>query len=98
MDRELICKFAVLFPLVVRSAIVATIGVGAVLCLTQCAAEQGDGENIASVSQALEQCGGVACEGNSDCLSVSVMPLCASSGGATCLQTSPRECAWKLNI
>lgn len=43
-----------------------------------------------------EPCGGVGCTSNSDC--TVNMPVCAQASSATCLNTSPRECAWKLNI
>ncbi len=86
------------FVRVVKSAFAGAVGIGAMLCLTQCVAEQGDAENIGTVSQPLEQCGGVACAANVDCVSSTVMPLCASSAGATCLATTPRECSWRLSI
>lgn len=43
-----------------------------------------------------EHCGGVVCASTNDC-TVNI-PVCAQSSSATCLNTSPRECAWKLNI
>lgn len=66
--------------------------------LSQCGAERSDvgTENIGSVSAALEHCGGVTCSGGADCQAN--LPLCAQLSSATCLNTSPRECAWKLAI
>lgn len=78
-----------------RVAIIATMAA----CLVQCAGEppEGAGEGpISSVASALEHCGGVVCTGNSNC-QVNV-PVCALSTSGTCLTTTPRECAWKLNI
>lgn len=75
------------FVRVVKNVFVATLGVGAVLCLTQCVAEQGDREDLASVSQAL-QCGSRSCSGTADC-QVNV-PVCAQGTSATCLPNAPR--------
>src|SRR5262245_815741 len=59
------------------------------LLLTQCSAGS-------TPAVSAEHCGGVTCSGNADCL-VNV-PVCADSTTATCLMTSPRECAWSLSI
>jgi hypothetical protein len=80
----------------VRAALCAMVMTGTTLCLVQCSSEQGEGENVGSVSAALEHCGGISCSGNADC-QVNV-PLCAQSISATCLPNPPRECAWKLAI
>jgi hypothetical protein len=58
------------------------------LSLTQC--------HAAAPPVGVEHCGGVVCTSNYEC--GANPPVCASTTGATCLLTSPRECAWKLNI
>jgi hypothetical protein len=68
------------------------------LCLLQCGAEQapGDGhEEVASVQQALANCGSVACTGINDCTSVANWPLCAKPLSAVCHSVS-HECTWQL--
>lgn len=79
-----------------RVTLCAIVMTGATLCLVQCSSEQGEPENISSVSAALEHCGGVVCAGTADCQSN--VPLCAQASSATCLTGTPRECAWKLAI
>jgi hypothetical protein len=75
----------------------ALLGGTLVLSLSQCGVEQGEaGENIGTVAQALEHCGGVACTGVIDCQTN--IPLCAQATSATCLTGPPKECVWKLAI
>jgi hypothetical protein len=59
------------------------------LSLTQCHA-------AAPPIVGAEHCGGVACSSNLNC--TANVPVCAISSSGTCLTTTPRECAWKLNI
>lgn len=72
------------------------------LTLVHCSAEQSPTDTtetrdgpIASVTQALEHCAGVACAGTADC--AANMPACALSAGTGCTQGPPRECVWRLN-
>lgn len=67
--------------------------------IPQCTAAQPSDESeahLGSVQNALEHCGGVACTSNGDC--TITPPVCTMASSATCLTTTPRECAWKLNI
>lgn len=69
------------------------------LALPQCSAPEAtdtDESHLGSVTSALEHCGGVACSGSGDCATSA--PLCANPASATCLLTTPRECAWSLAI
>lgn len=47
-------------------------------------------------SAGLEPCGGPSCQSTNDCMLKT--PVCAQGSSSTCLNTTPRECAWKLNI
>jgi len=71
------------------SIVLISLAVPIFLSLTQCHAAM-------PPAVGTEHCGGVSCSSNGDCtLNV---PVCAQASSATCLTTSPRECAWKLNI
>lgn len=70
------------------------------LCLVQCSAEEGADsanapEELGSVSQALEACGGRACAANGDCKTNN--PVCSVQSTSVCLPDAPRECVWKLD-
>ncbi len=73
------------------------------LCLVQCSAEQpadvAAEENLGSVSQALEHCGGVACTGLPDC--TASPPVCVNPATIACptvVPPTPRECVYSLKI
>lgn len=60
--------------------------------------KRGD-ENLGSVSQALEHCGGIACTGLPDCTAVT--PVCANPTTIACptvVPPTPRECVYSLKI